>query len=342
MRPVSASALARSALLGNPSDGFGGATISLTVANWRARATLVEAAGVELRMGPARRDWPDLSGLLDEVESTGHPSPVRLLTATLVRWLDWHGARDQARRTGLRLEVDSDIPLQLGLGGSSAIVIAVWRALDAWFARKVEPELLASLALSVETGLLNIPAGLQDRVCQSLEGLVAMDFAPARTRTVAGMVLGHYERLDERLLPGGLFLACNPAASEGTEVPHLSLRQRFDAGEPAVRAAMREFAALARAGVAALRSRDEGELARLIDANFDLRQAVCELNPVHVAMVRAARGLGASAQYTGSGGAIIGILPDGMAWDEFASALRATGCGVIRPDVLGRSADQLC
>ncbi len=339
MKTVRAACLARSALLGNPSDGFGGATISLTVANWRATAEVRAASGIELRIGPARQNWPDWPALLDDIRSAGHPHPVRLLTATMIRWLDWHGAADIARRPGFQLEVDSDIPLQLGLGGSSAIVIAVWRALGAWFARQVAPELLASLALSVETELLGIPAGLQDRVCQSLEGLVAMDFAADRMQTVAGLRLGQYERLDASLLPAGLFLAWNVEGSEGTEVPHRSLRQRFDAGELAVRAAMLEFAGLARAGVAALRSRDHRELARLIDSNFDLRQRICALHPVHVAMIRAARGLGASAQYSGSGGAIIGIVPDDLEWEEFAAAMRATGCGVIRPDVSGRAAN---
>jgi glucuronokinase len=337
MKTVRAACLARSALLGNPSDGFGGATVSLTVANWRATAEIREAPGIGLRVGAARREWPDWPGLLDDIRSAGHPQPVRLLTATLIRWLEWHGAADIARGPGFRLDVDSDIPLQLGLGGSSAIVIAVWRALDAWFARQVAPELLASLALSVETELLGIPAGLQDRVCQSLEGLVAMDFADGQMRTVAGLRVGQYERLDASLLPAGLFLAWNSQGSEGTEVPHRSLRQRFDAGEPAVRAAMLEFARLARTGVAALRSGDQRELARLIDANFDLRASLCELHPVHVAMIRAARGLGASAQYSGSGGAIIGIVPDDLKWEEFAAAMRVTGCGVIRPDATGRA-----
>jgi hypothetical protein len=47
-------------------------------------------------------------------------------------------------------------------------------------------------------------------------------------------------------------------------------------------------------------------------------------------MVRAARGAGASANYAGSGGAIVGTLPrDGL--EPVARALRALDCEVIAP-----------
>jgi hypothetical protein len=49
-------------------------------------------------------------------------------------------------------------------------------------------------------------------------------------------------------------------------------------------------------------------------------------------MVHAARDAGASANYAGSGGAIVGTLaPDGLA--SVASALRALDCEIIVPDL---------
>ena len=69
-----------------------------------------------------------------------------------------------------------------------------------------------------------------------------------------------------------------------------------------------------------------GELDKL-DASFDERSALLELDPRHVAMVRAARAAGASANYAGSGGAIVGTLPP-SGLEPVASALRALGCDV--------------
>jgi hypothetical protein len=47
-------------------------------------------------------------------------------------------------------------------------------------------------------------------------------------------------------------------------------------------------------------------------------------------MVEAARGAGASANYAGSGGAIVGVLPAAGA-APLSAALRALGCDVIAP-----------
>jgi hypothetical protein len=51
-------------------------------------------------------------------------------------------------------------------------------------------------------------------------------------------------------------------------------------------------------------------------------------------MIDAARGAGASANYAGSGGAIVGTLPpEGL--EPVARALRGVGCEVIAPSVGG-------
>jgi hypothetical protein len=51
-----------------------------------------------------------------------------------------------------------------------------------------------------------------------------------------------------------------------------------------------------------------------------------------VAMVHAARAAGASANYAGSGGAIVGTLPS-AGLEPVATALKALGCEVIAPTV---------
>jgi GHMP kinase-like protein len=84
-------------------------------------------------------------------------------------------------------------------------------------------------------------------------------------------------------------------------------------------------------GLAELHRGDRGELRRLVDQNFDARSRLYPLDPRHVRMVDVARSLGASANYTGSGGAIVAVPPDG--WDLVAagSAFRAKGCELILP-----------
>jgi glucuronokinase len=212
------------------------------------------------------------------------------------------------------------VPREVGLGGSSAIVTATVRALCALHGHALAPDELAEMVLAVEVEDLGIAAGPQDRYAQAHEGLVLMDFAGARPRV---------ERMDPALLPA-LYVAWRSGAAEASHAVHGGLRERGD--EPRVRAGMQRLAGHARAAAQALRGGDHAAFAAALDASFDERAALLDLDPRHEAMVHAARDAGASANYAGSGGAIVGTLPaDGL--EPVASALRMLNCEVIAPSL---------
>ena len=284
---ASGSALARVALAGNPSDGYGGAVLAVCVPGLAARA---EAQ-------PAMRALSEPpSSLVDAAMARFGRGPCA------VRWT-------------------TAVPREVGLGGSSAIVTATVRALCALHGHDLAPDALAELVLAVEVDDLGIAAGPQDRYAQAHEGLVLMDFAGARPRV---------ERLDPTLLPG-LYLAWRSDAAQASHAVHGGLRDR--AAEPRVRAGMARLAGHARAARDALCTGDRAAFAHALDASFDERAALLELDPRHAAMVHAARATGASANYAGSGGAIVGTLPPGGI-EPVASALRALGCEIIAPSLL--------
>ena len=56
----------------------------------------------------------------------------------------------------------------------------------------------------------------------------------------------------------------------------------------------------------AMMTRDYGRMHDLMNANFDLRRKVIQISEGNLEMVELARSTGASAKFTGSGGAIIG------------------------------------
>jgi glucuronokinase len=70
-----------------------------------------------------------------------------------------------------------------------------------------------------------------------------------------------------------------------------------------------------------------------MNANFDLRRSICKIHPAHARMVDTARQAGVSAKFCGSGGAIIGICPEGAAYDRLCDAMHACGASVVRPIV---------
>jgi glucuronokinase len=210
----------------------------------------------------------------------------------------------------------TSVPREVGLGGSSAIVTATVRALCALHGHALAPDELAEMVLAVEVEDLGIAAGPQDRYAQAHEGLVLMDFAGARPRV---------QPLRPALLPA-LYLAWRSDAAEASHAVHGGLRERGD--EPRVRAGMQRLAGHARAAARALHDGDHGAFAHALDASFDERATLLDLDPRHEAMVRAARAVGASANYAGSGGAIVGTLPaDGL--EPVERALRALDCEVM-------------
>jgi glucuronokinase len=160
-----------------------------------------------------------------------------------------------------------------------------------------------------------------------------MDFARERMRERCGYKCGHYERLDPALLPP-VYVAYDPEVSEPTEVFHNDIRGRFNRGDPQVVGAMAHFAALAAEARDALLAHDAGRLARLMDENFDTRRSIYQLPQGQVRMVETARGVGASAKFAGSGGAIIGTFRDDAMFRDLQAALGAIGCCVIKPLVV--------
>lgn len=335
MEIIRKKAFARAGLIGNPSDGYHGRTLALIVRNYSASVVLYEWEDLEIILSQEDRSrFSSIHELHRDVELHGYYGGVRLVKATIRRFADYclqKGLELHEQNFGIRYE--STIPRNVGLAGSSAIIIATLRALMEFYQVEVPLEVQPSLALSVETRELGITAGLQDRVAQIYEGLVYMDFAPEQTRVIDEMECGHYERLDPALLPP-LYVAFSQQAGEPTEVTHGPLRARYDAGDEEVHAAMREFAAITDRARDALVAGDHAEFARLIDANFDLRNTICDLAPSHVEMIQVARSAGASAKFAGSGGAIVGTVPAGD--DGFArlkSALTPIGCTVLSPQI---------
>ncbi|MDC0321705.1 methyltransferase domain-containing protein [Akkermansiaceae bacterium] len=229
-----------------------------------------------------------------------------------------------------RLRYYTNIPTHVGMAGSSAIIIACLRALMKFYSFDISKPKLANLALSVETEELGIGAGLQDRVAQVYEGLTYMNFD---RELMESRGFGDYQSLDSGLLQN-IYLAYKSELSEGSEVFHNDLRGRFNSGEPEVIEAMTRWADIAEEVRACLRSSETRPIGHLLNANFDLRKSVCNIHPDNVAMIDAARSVGASSKFTGSGGAIIGQYSDEPMFEALVNTLQSLGITVLKPDII--------
>ena len=325
-------AYGRAGLLGNPSDGYFGKTISLLVRNFRARVIVYPSARLEIKAGKA--DLPVFESLDDLYETTrwrGYYGGFRLIIALLVRLTDYcraHGI--QLPNRNFTLEYESTVPLRLGMGGSSAIITAALRALIQYYGLNIPLEQQPNIVLETETKELGVAAGLQDRVIQTYEGVVFMNFA---RELMESRGYGEYQQLDPALLTD-IYVAYRTSLSEGTEVFHNNVRERWRNNDPAVVGAMQQWAAYAEQGRAALLQGDRAQLHKLINANFDLRSDLYELDPGNLEMIHLARACGASANFAGSGGAIVGLYEGESMFTQLKDSMRATGIAVIKPQVI--------
>ena len=279
------SAFARAALAGNPSDGYGGAVLAVCVPGLAAHAEAQPAART-------RSDPP--SALVDAAVARYGRGPCA------VRW-------------------STTVPREVGLGGSSAIVTAVVRALCALHGDVLAPASWPSWCSRSRSRTSASPPDRRTATPRPTRGSCSWT-SPVSARTSN---------------------AWTPRYCRTSIWPGTRMRPRPRMRSTAACASGRTIPGCAPDG-AARRTRAHGGRRAAQRRSGRLRQGRGRLvrrargapgpRPRARAMVRAARATGASANYAGSGGAIVGTLPS-AGLGPVAHALRALGCEIIAPSL---------
>jgi glucuronokinase len=325
-------AFARAGLLGNPSDGYFGKTISVSVRNFGARIQIYHTPELVIEETKVdQNQFRNLYQLVDSVRLTGYYGGSRLVKAAIVKF--WHFCQENSIRLenkNFTIRYQTSIPRQVGLAGSSAIVTAAFRALMKFYNVDIEQHILPSLILQAETEELNINAGLQDRVIQVYEGCVYMDFNKDHLMNKG---YGIYKPIDASKLPN-LYLAYKTQLSKVSGTVLNNIKERYNAGEKLVIDTLAEIANCAEEGKKAIEAQDYDKLNTLINHNFDLRRKIMNISPSNIELVETARKCGASAKFSGSGGAIIGMYQDDEMLRKLIVELRNINARVIKPYII--------
>jgi glucuronokinase len=326
---ITTHAYARAGLVGNPSDGYFGKTISFVIRNFKATVHLWESPHFEIL--PTHGDFArfdNVRSFVRDVRLHGYYGGLRLQKACVKKFLDHcQKSEIECNDRNFTLSFDTNIPRLVGLAGSSAIITATLRALMKFYEVEIPKHLMPGFILSVEREELGIQAGLQDRVIQTYEGIVYMDFD---RKLMEERGYGGYEELKPPKMPP-LYVAFDPDRAEVSDIPHRNLRELFNRGDATVVGAMQQYRELTDRGRAALMSGDFNELHNVMNDNFDLRRKIMPIAPENLRMVEVARSTGASAKFAGSGGAICGLYHSGRQYQELVDALATIRCTVLRP-----------
>ncbi len=310
------SAPGRAGIIGNPTDMYGGAVLSCSV-GMRARVVVtpapdwvLETGGQECRIASRddlrpQRDQFDLArAVLDYLHL---PSPA------------------------CRIRYESDIPMRSGLAGSTALVVALVRAMSAWRGEHPTPYQVAERARYIELNNLKVVCGYQDAYMCTFGGLNYIDFRSKQ----------FYRQAEAELFatvePLAAYIPHLPFVLGFTGVQHVSgavhrpLRERWLDGEAAVVEGYKRITEIAQLGKKALVLGDWPALGRLMNENHAVQRDLGgsgDSNERLIAAALQAGAPGAKLAGAGDGGTIIALWP----WPDAArleEALLAAGAAAV-------------
>lgn len=317
--PRSALVPARVGLVGNPSDGHGGAVLAAIVETWTARAVATPTPGVVRlrgRTAGAPTEWASGAALVADEAARRPDAPHGIVIAALAA-LDDHL---DGGLPGVEIEWSSGVPRSVGLAGSSAIAIAVIEAVSALADGPVDPRVVAALALDAEVRWMGIAAGWQDRIVQAHRCAVLVDAADMST-SIDGRAVPAVRRLPG--LAVDAVIGWRPHDGESSAVYHAALRRQ--AADETVAAGMLRLGDLARRAATSVAARDVAGLRQLVHASWRTRCDAAPLKARHAQLVEAVRATGVVATSPGSGGSVVALPTDGDAAATAVNALQAVG-----------------
>lgn len=220
----------------------------------------------------------------------------------------------------LAVDVQSRLPIAMGLGASAAFAVAIARAFNARLDLGLDDAAINEVAFECEKLAHGTPSGI--------DNTIATYASPMLFRSGEELEFRKLQSIE----PLPLVIACS---SQGGLTKELvaGVRTRREQSIEHYDAIFAQIDALSLAGAAALERRDFDELGRLMNICQGLLTAIEVSTPeleAMVAIARAAGAVGAKLTGAGGGGSMIALCPDCI--DEVTAALQASGFRTMRLD----------
>lgn len=315
---IVATAPGRCGLVGNPTDMYGGSVLSCSLSE-RARCELFDddALVVEADDGTRQTIASD-----DDLA----PRHDRLDLAKAV--LKGLGVRPETHR--FRLRTSTEIPMQAGLSGSTALVAAVYGAVARRLGIVQHPHAVAESIRRIEYEIMGVICGFQDQYMAVFGGLNYLDFRDKGSHLPAdAQPLATVEPL-AHLVPGPLpLLLAHTGVKHHSGAAHRPVRQRWLEGDPEVREAYELLPRLARSRKDALLRGDWEAIGDAMNENMAIQQRLGASGEACDRLAAVARENGAIAAKlagAGQGGTILALTFEP---ERLRAALVAAGAGRI-------------
>jgi D-glycero-alpha-D-manno-heptose-7-phosphate kinase len=227
---------------------------------------------------------------------------------------------------GLELATQSEVPVGSGLGGSSAMLVAVTRAALAAAGRSMDDDTLLRHVIDMEARIIGVPTGHQDYVSAIHGGLSAVRYAPGGPRR--DEIPADLEAVSRRIV------LVYTGAPHDSAMNNWAITKAYLDGDASVRRDMRAIVEAARILRGALLVHDLDAAADAIDADWQARRRLAPgVTTKEIERLgEIARHAGAKAMKVcgaGGGGCVFFWCADG-AQAAVAQALREKGADVLK------------
>ncbi|MBI3933324.1 MAG: GHMP kinase [Acidobacteria bacterium] len=165
---------------------------------------------------------------------------------------------------GFTLETDSDVPAGSGLGGSSALNIAICGALAQFTGTRLGPDKMIELAGNIEAQALGVPTGEQDYYSAMFGGLQAIHLTPRGIQPEQLNVAA--EEINSR------FILCYTGESRNSGINNWEVEKAHIDGDRNVIRHFERIAAIAAEMRLAIIKGDWNSAARLLDQEWEARK----------------------------------------------------------------------
>ena len=317
---IQTSAPGRCGLIGNPTDMYGGTVISCSTRE-RARCSL--SYDVDSLMITVSGQTQALETLDDLVLRPGDYLNVARAALSALEI-------DPAATTPFHLSARTEVPMQAGLAGSTAILACITGAVLAHLGLTLNPYETAELVRKIEYDVLGIVCGFQDHYMAVFGGLNCLDFRGKDSAQIqdSETPFGSVESLSPYIDNLPLVLAHTGVRHHSGSV-HTSPRERWLRGDREVVDGYTEIGTLARRGKRALLSGDWDTLATLMNRNHAIVRDLGGSGDANEKLISAALTGGASGAKlagAGGGGTILALTHDRA---RTVAALEAAGAEAI-------------
>ena len=227
----------------------------------------------------------------------------------------------------LEIEFWSEVPFGSGLGGSSALTVALLGALERWSPRALGGVDRVDFVRDVETRVLGKPAGVQDYYPPLRGGAHTIDFLPGQT--VASRIAVDAERWDSHLT---LF---DSGVSHSSGMNNWEVLRRRLEGDPFVAQSLEGVRRAAELLSRALRAGDFAAMGGALAQEWEARRRLAPVvsTPAIDRAIEAAAGAGAwggKACGAGGGGCVVILSPEERT-AAVRRALAGLGVGFVTP-----------